>query len=644
MKCESFGLSVVFWRYFVVVTVMAVLAYLPGVDGPLLFDSHVALTVNSDATADLTVADSWRVAAQSSDSSFIGRPMTMLTFAVQHAFAESWVNWQLKLGNVFIHLLIGGLFYALVIKLLEAPTLHARLSVPPHWVALLAAGLWLSHPLFVSTVLYTVQRMAQLSTLWVVLGLLCYACYRSNWLERKPQLGEVLALGLWLFVITIMAVLSKENGLLLLWLIPAVELCFYSGRVNGCYVAKLKVLTWVALVAPLFVVAVFYWVSPDWFERQYIHRDYTLAERVMTQARVLWHYLVWLVIPNVNCLGLHHDDIVISRELWKPASTLLALLSWPLLIALAVWKRKRWPLFLFAVLFYLIGHAMESSVLGLEMVYEHRNYMPLMGVFFLLAWLLVQVSSQLSGWRRFAPGVCVLLCCLLLTGVRSDRWSDEIIMGAVNARNHPESARSQYQYGSALYGVLAEKGYKAPVGVLRRAREQYLHMLALNPNGLVAPVTLLSIDSNYPLPSTVSDSWLERIAQSAHSTELVSEDRNALALLVECVGKRLCKGDDQVVLDILSVLDKRFPNNGEMKYLQAQLLSYRSDRWAEAVRLIRQALDLSPGNIDYHYVLIGLLVKQEDHEQASRVLADLSRVDTSRRELLKVKYMLGESE
>ena len=56
------------------------------------------------------------------------------------------------------------------------------------WPLALASCLWLLHALHVSTVLYTVQRMAQLSALFVFAGLLVYSYGRQR--QRRSGRGR----------------------------------------------------------------------------------------------------------------------------------------------------------------------------------------------------------------------------------------------------------------------------------------------------------------------------------------------------------------------------------------------------------------------------------------------------------------------
>ncbi|HEX5953486.1 MAG TPA: hypothetical protein VFY94_09950, partial [Rhodanobacteraceae bacterium] len=51
-------------------------------------------------------------------------------------------------------------------------------------------------------------------------------------------------------------------------------------------------------------------------------RDFTLAQRLLTEPRVLVDYLHWTLFPNPLVLSLYHDEIAISTGLLTPWTTL----------------------------------------------------------------------------------------------------------------------------------------------------------------------------------------------------------------------------------------------------------------------------------------------------------------------------------
>ena len=134
---------------------------------------------------------------------------------------------------------------------------------------------------------------------------------------------------------------------------------------------------------------VIFLATPEAISAGYAGREFSLEERLLTQGRLLWRYLAWILLPNITDMGFQHDDIPISTGLFQPLTTLLSLIAWVVLLALSFVLRRRYPLLLLYVLFFLVGHSMESTILPLEMVYEHRNYLPSMPVCLLLASILI---------------------------------------------------------------------------------------------------------------------------------------------------------------------------------------------------------------------------------------------------------------
>ena len=152
-------------------------------------------------------------------------------------------------------------------------------------------------------------------------------------------------------------------------------------------------------VGLLAAMAYVYWSNPQWLWAGYDLRSFTLFERLLTEGRVLWFYLGLIVFPQLEHLGLYHDDIAISTGLFTPWTTLPALVGLAWLAFLSWWTRTRAPLVSFGIAWFLIGHAMESTVLPLEIAHEHRNYLPLLGILLAAAWVLLRALEN-KGARK----------------------------------------------------------------------------------------------------------------------------------------------------------------------------------------------------------------------------------------------------
>tara|TARA_R110002110_G_scaffold91264_2_gene237580 strand:- start:204103 stop:206010 length:1908 start_codon:yes stop_codon:yes gene_type:complete len=626
------------------VALLTVASYWVALDGPLLFDDQPNITQNQLLMIDGAIADEWRSAAFSSGSGPLRRPISMLSFAANGVAGGEFAAFGLKLTNLLIHLVTGVVFYAGVLRLAQSPVLSERYAGRAHWLALAAATLWLLHPLHVSTVMYAVQRMAQLTALFMIAGVLVYAIYRNRWARHGGAVGELLAAALWLLLLTALAAYSKENGLLLPWLLVAVEVAFYRGIWAGKRIPLLVLLAWLALLAPLMLGVLIYFFSPEFFTDPYLRRPFDLSERLLTQSRMLWHYLSWLAWPDVRAMGFQHDDLVISTGWLQPWTALLACVAWLLAIAFSVWQRNRLPLVFFAVVFFLVGHAMESGPFALEMVYEHRNYLPSMAVCLLLAGLLVHpklLGGKADG-RLVTGGVVTVLALLLF--VRSDTWSDELVLAQRNVDNHPQSARAHYFLGDALLSVYNRSGEHELNDAQRRdllivARQQFERMYELEPDDSASLVMLYIVDSLYFPELAQRNDWLAKIAQRMEEKVFLPSDYASVTALMRHLTQRGSPDDAQRVM---AILEQRMATWGDRRQFLLPMYLYNAAHrgpYEERRALLARALAVSPGSYATRYYLASELVAAGDIAGAYESIGQWLQRDQRRWQLPLIKSL-----
>src|SRR5665648_1163496 len=111
-----------------------------------------------------------------------------------------------------------------------------------------------------------------------------------------------------------------------------------------------------------------------------------MYERVLTEFRVVIFYVTLLIFPYPSRLNLLHD-ITTSHSLLDPVTTLLSLLVIAGLIGYAVYCARRWRVVSFCILWFFVNLVVESSIIGLEVIFEHRLYLPLFGFALLVSWL-----------------------------------------------------------------------------------------------------------------------------------------------------------------------------------------------------------------------------------------------------------------
>jgi len=421
-----------------------IIVYLPGLTGPLLFDDYTNL---SPLGADGGVTDwvSFRNFVFGNASGPSGRPVSMLSFLID---AQNWPPYiaAFKYTNILIHLLNGLLLCWLSIELFQVLGLSTQRS---SMFGLLVAALWLLHPLNVSTTLYVVQRMTQLMTLFGLASLLCFVKGRQLVLV-SPKTG-LLLLGLCLFPFALLSVLSKENGSLLLLLVLVFEFSIFQTKTSN---QALRVWLLIGVWLPLAVLGAYLLLTFPAAMDRYEFRHFSFLERILTESRVLLAYVREIFIPNGASLGLFHDDIAVSTSLTQPLSTVLSILS---LLALG-WSacvfRKSQPMLFFGIAWFFAMHLLESSYLPLELYFEHRNYMSMIGPLICSLWYLhclLQGSSP-QYWKQ--AGMSVAVVFLLSSGWTS--WQQARLWGHTGnlyahwAENQPESNRAQLAYADFL--------------------------------------------------------------------------------------------------------------------------------------------------------------------------------------------------
>lgn len=426
------------------VAVLAACLFLPGLSGGFVFDDKPNIVDN--AALHITALDATQLqhASFSFEPGYGSRPLPMLSFALDYLRAG--LNPQaFKATNLLIHALTTlalAYFLRLLLTLAQWPPRRAAIG------ALAIAAVWAIHPLQVSSVLYVVQRMQTLVTLFTILALWAYLRMRQAQLEgyRSRQFG-VLTLFFWA-----LALASKEDAVLLPAFTLALELTVLRfGTARAKPNTKLQysyaVLALAGLAVFFLVVLPYYW---HW--DNYPTREFSSSERLLTQGRALALYLQQILLPLPSSMPFFYDDYLVSRSWLQPPATLAA---WLLIATLLAWAwrwRIRRPLFSLGIFLFLAGHAITSNVIGLELVFEHRNHFPMIGIFLSVADLCV-MAYQHHPLR--SPLVISLIIALLATGYatawRAHVWGDPLRFAQGSVAASPHSARAWMTLGGIYY-------------------------------------------------------------------------------------------------------------------------------------------------------------------------------------------------
>lgn len=437
----------------------------PGLEGGFLFDDYPNFRPFSEMGG-INNADDVRTFVFGGSAGPTGRPLSLLSFLIEDNAWPS--NPKLfKYTNLLLHLLNGALLSWAGLLLARFYGFNEKTA---QQIALLNAAIWLLHPFFVSTVFYIVQRMALLATVFVLAGITCYLYGRLK-LPQNPR-SAYLWMGAGIGLGSLLGILSKENAALLPLLILVIEFCSprKNGRPNRYFQA-------VFLWLPSIFVIVYLLSLIDLRQDIWPNRPFDQVERLLTQPRVLWDYIGNLLIPRIENTGLYQDNLVISTGWLSPVTTLVSAIGLALLTGIAITIRKKAPLLSLAILFFLAGHLIESSVIGLELYFEHRNYLP--AVFFFLP--LGQGLIQMNRWGSptVIGGIALSVISLLgfMAHQRASLWGNPIELKIYWALANPDSPRAQNSL-AAVYFNLGDK--KTALRTLEEAAQRAPQSALLN--------------------------------------------------------------------------------------------------------------------------------------------------------------------
>lgn len=621
-----------------------VAVYAPGLSGPFLFEDIFQIQNNSHLRLGELNASSLQLAAFSTDGDPSQRPVSLLSFALNfYFFGEGSASF--KIVNLGIHLINGILIFLLARRLFRLAAQRSDINRSRNRTTLAAAliaTLWLVHPINLSSVLYVVQRTTLLSALFVLLALLTYTTGRLKFPNHRFQ-GALWFAATALFWLGGLA--SKENALLWPWYILLIEgLFFYPLQSHPTRSTRLYTLTW--LIIPLISGLIYFTTHSGLLD--YSNRSFTMIERLLTETRVLWFYVGLILLPRPGALGIFHDDFTLSTSLFDPWTTLPAILGGLLVVGFAIRFHRRQPLLAFGILFFLAAHALESTILPLQIMQEHRNYLAGFGVLFGIISLLVFTPAQREippnspsakggteqALQRYLPsrirfvltGVFFLFLGAITLG-RAAQWQnpDRLILSQVH--HHPESATLNYEAGRLFVNLREQTQDWLQKDQFNAQAVQYFAKAAtLAPQEATAPLAILLANAGNANPTdpAMIQEALDRLLH--HSPVDAAIDN--LLTLSRCERQRNCSLPNGLVDRLFQALLANPQTSSELRATLFDELALRAmgnGRLIDAEALFKQALaiDATQGMFRINYVLLLLQLGRLDEarEHLDRILA-----------------------
>ncbi len=633
------------WAGLALVLVVAALVYWPGTHGGFLLDDYPNIVENPAMQSVALTAPDFLRAATSTHTGPLDRPIAMMSFALNAHFTGL-DSRAMKLTNLAIHLANGVLVFLLLRLLLRE---YARLKdtesssrVPAlAWTALAAAAAWLLAPINLTSVLYTVQRMTSLAALFTLAALILFTLARRWLFERRRRSAAIVLLLAAALVLVPLATLTKESGALTLVYALVIEWVFFrfrnariGPREERAIPARAvdesrRPVAWVSvgyfalfLLVPMILGLI--WIVPGALSPgAWMTRDFTLGERLLTEGRVLWHYIYWTLVPNVQAMSLYHDAFPVSRGLFSPWWSLPAWGGIAALLAAGAAGARHWPLVGFGLLWFLAGQLLTASFIPLELVFEHREYLPSLGLFVaVLTPLLLAPPRRRLRTARIAAACALVLLYAGGLSLRSLDWSNPLVHAAIAARTHPDSPRATYSYGRVLLALSSRDPRLVP-----KARQALETARKVPGQGLlpVSALILLAHETHAPMQRA----WFRAMAAKLRARAPDAQDIAALNALVRCAIREqdACNFPPGAMAAVFAAALRNSGSNAYLMAIYGNYLLNALERPKSAATIFRALVRRHPADAGYHFSLGVCLAASGDGGGARAELAKLRRLN-----------------
>ncbi|MFC1828517.1 tetratricopeptide repeat protein [Thermodesulfobacteriota bacterium] len=546
---------------------------------PFYFDDHVDITENTHIRITGLSFNELKNAGFKSPAS--SRPISNISFALNYYFHQ-YDLFGYHVVNIIVHILAGIFLYFFIKITLDLPCLREQYRHPVA-IAFPAALIWLVHPLHTQSVTYVVQRMNSMAAMLFILSLLMYVKGRMPAERRKSWLWFLGAGLAWLISLG-----CKQISATLPFFIFLYEWYFFQDLDRNWIKHQMKYVLGVLILFGLVALA---YLWPDPFEAltnitDYASKEFTLTQRIFTQFRVVVYYISLLFYPHPSRLNLDYD-FPLSHSLFNPATTLISFFTVMVLVGFSFYAAKRERLGSFCILWFFGNLVIESSVIPLALIFEHRTYLPSM--------LFPLLMATLADRYIHPKYINVLLLCLLLsllsiwTYERNNFWGNSAFFWRDCIIKSPQKARPKFALGMAL----------EESGQIDEAFTYYHRALQIDPD---------FVKVHYALGKLLT--------KQDRMSEAVLHYSEALRLKPDFVDAHLNLGNvllnqgkiDEAVKHYYEAL-RLNPGYAKVHVNLGNALA-RLGRTNEALEHLREALRLDPQNSSAHNNLGGELGKQ----------------------------------
>ena len=432
------------WLLLAGLVVLGVIAYCNSFGAPLVFDDLLSIQKNPGVRF-----------GEFGRDPFAGRWLLYVTYTLNYMWTGQDV-WSYHLVNLVLHLLDGILIFFVALRIFErAIGVGRRQRI---W-AFLAAGFFLVHPVQTEAVTYISQRSEMLSAIFFIAAFWIFV----RWPENK--IGILLSLII--AIPFLLALSSKETAISLPAMMFLYDFIFIS---DGSIRAMASRWTFYATYL-LGGVAVGYYLVTVTLRQSVgptLQGHLSSSHYFYTELRVMTRYVYLIFLPIGQRLDYNYRP---SASFLEP-SVVLSFLFISAILVFAWRIRSKHKVFSFSIFWFFLALAPTSSFLPIQdVIFEHRLYLPLVGVCLAFPILMDLISTQAQSRYRLAisAGAASVVALSLLTAgalIRNYVWGDEVRLWEEGVEKTPQSGRA---YDGLMWAYFKQGKYDEAIKTMNKA-------------------------------------------------------------------------------------------------------------------------------------------------------------------------------
>lgn len=386
------------------------------------------------------------------------RPMMTFSYLVIYqAFGP--MAYPFHLASVLLHAGIVCLLFLVTVRL----TMNRLL-------AMLAAGLFALHPIHTESVAWIAAVTDLQLTLFFLLAFWFYIQLAAPGGARRPAMQAAMT------VSYILAIISKEQSLMLPVLATAYEHCFREDRQETSFRQKAGryYLLWLVTAAYLAFRVRFFGALAPVLQIS----DLTWSQTILSSIALVGQYMGKLLWPAELCAFyvFHRSSRLLDPRVLAGVLALCVLA----ILFVILWKRARAMAFALIWMTVTLAPVLNPRWMAANVFTERYLYLPSIGFCWLAAWGWVSLweGANLNPIRRRAlVGVLAVIAAAYTTRIvtRNRDWSDDVTLYAKTLAQSPDAYHIRNNLGTVLWKQ----------GNVAGAEREWQKALALSPKNAI---------------------------------------------------------------------------------------------------------------------------------------------------------------